>query len=143
MIIDQFKGEYRFLSNFFVEPDGTFVELDFQAGKATNQHDLDWILGATTPAEARKRGGSRAVNIRNDWDSVKVDLMLRLLREKFSDHPVLADKLLATGDCLLVEGNWWHDNFWGSCSCSKCGNREGDNMLGILLYVVRHELRKV
>jgi predicted NAD-dependent protein-ADP-ribosyltransferase YbiA (DUF1768 family) len=28
--------------------------------------------------------------------------------------------LLATGDRDLIEGNTWHDNFWGVCSCPKC-----------------------
>ncbi len=137
--INRFRGNYHFLSNFFIEPDGTFVERDFQAGKATNDRDLQYILAAPAPSEAKKRG--RAVQVRRDWDSVKVDLMLRLVRGKFADHPILRTELLATDDALLVEGNWWHDNFWGTCTCPKCGDK-GKNMLGIILHIVRYEIRK-
>lgn len=49
---------------------------------------------------------------RPDWEDVKVDIMLGLLRQKFQ-HPELGAKLLATGDAYLVEGNTWGDTFWG------------------------------
>jgi len=133
-IINGFHGEYHFLSNFYIEPDGTFVERDFQAGKATNEYDRQFIESASTPVEAKRRGRSRAIESRRDWEEVKVDLMLRLLRQKFADHPILASKLLATGDALLIEGNNWGDRFWGQV------NGKGNNMLGILLHVVRYEL---
>ena len=45
-----------------------------------------------------------------------------------------------TGDAELIEGNTWHDNYWGVCSCSKCNGR-GKNRLGKLLMKVREELR--
>jgi predicted NAD-dependent protein-ADP-ribosyltransferase YbiA (DUF1768 family) len=68
--------------------------------------------------------------------------MLRLLREKFTDHPGLRGKLLATGDAYLEERNYWHDVIWGACTCSthKGG---GQNMLGVLLMIVRGELRSL
>ena len=65
--------------------------------------------------------------------------MLEALRTKFSIKG-LKEKLLATGDEELVEGNFWHDNFWGVCSCSKCGNK-GQNKLGKLLMQVREEIK--
>jgi predicted NAD-dependent protein-ADP-ribosyltransferase YbiA (DUF1768 family) len=49
----------------------------------------------------------------------------------------LKQKLVNTGEILLVEGNCWHDNFWGDCYCPKCFNRMGKNMLGRLLMKVR------
>ncbi len=136
LTIDKFRGEYSFLSNFYIEPDGTFVERDFQAGKASNKEDLEFVLKATTPSDARKRGRSRAIQVRRDWEEVKVDLMLRLVRQKFKDHPLLAAKLLATGDVVLVEGNTWGDTFWGAV------NGKGKNTLGVILHIVRYELRR-
>lgn len=47
----------------------------------------------------------------------------------------LGNKLEATGDSLLVEGNWWHDTFWGVC------NGFGENNLGKLLMKIREELK--
>ena len=66
--------------------------------------------------------------------------MRTLLRKKFS-MPELREKLLATGDTTLIEGTTWHDNYWGVCSCEKCGGR-GKNRLGELLMEIREELRE-
>jgi predicted NAD-dependent protein-ADP-ribosyltransferase YbiA (DUF1768 family) len=49
--------------------------------------------------------------------------------------------LLSTGDMELTEGNWWHDNFYGSCSCVKCGGK-GQNNLGKILMDVRLNLKQ-
>lgn len=79
--------------------------------------------------------------MRPDWERVKDEAMLACLRAKFSD-PVLADKLLDTGIEELVESNYWHDNYWGDCTCShntQCKN-PGKNMLGTLLMQVRKEI---
>jgi predicted NAD-dependent protein-ADP-ribosyltransferase YbiA (DUF1768 family) len=43
----------------------------------------------------------------------------------------------ATGDRKLVEGNYWHDTFWGVC------NGVGENYLGEILMHVRQELRHI
>ena len=66
--------------------------------------------------------------------------MYQGLKLKFSD-PILKEKLLATGNEKLEEGNWWHDNFWGNCYCPKCKNIEGVNKLGKLLMLLRKELK--
>jgi predicted NAD-dependent protein-ADP-ribosyltransferase YbiA (DUF1768 family) len=63
-----------------------------------------------------------------------------LVRQKFSLYPTLREKLLATGEEELVEGNYWHDNFWGACSCRKCEGREKHNHLGRILMKVRSGL---
>jgi predicted NAD-dependent protein-ADP-ribosyltransferase YbiA (DUF1768 family) len=71
--------------------------------------------------------------------------MTQILCYKFSPehHPDLAEKLLSTGDALLVETNTWHDNSFGDC---ECGKREpcaapGQNQLGIILMQIRSCLR--
>ena len=63
--------------------------------------------------------------------------MEELLRNKFSD-PVLKQRLLATGNRELIEGNHWHDNFWDSCTCDRCRNN-GQNLLGKLLMKLSSE----
>jgi len=80
---------------------------------------------------AKKRG--RKVTMREDWDQVKIPIMEDLLSQKFSD-PVLAKKLVETGDSQLVEGNWWGDVFWGVC------RGEGQNNLGKILMKIRERL---
>jgi hypothetical protein len=80
------------------------------------------------------------ISLRPDWEKIKVDVMRTGLMLKFTDA-ALAEKLLATGDEELVEGNWWHDNTWGNCHCPQCSRVGGRNLLGMLLMEVRKELQ--
>ena len=138
--IDRFIGEYRFLSNFYPaevvlgEEKYKTVEHAYQAAKSVYSECRVAIQKASTPGIARSLGN--AVHLRPDWEEIKVYVMLDLLRQKFAD-PVLGAELLATGDAELVEGNNWGDAFWGAVDGG------GKNMLGILLHIVRYELRRV
>ena len=69
----------------------------------------------------------KIVKIRSDWNEKKLGFMEWGVREKFKDIN-LADELLSTGDLELIEGNNWHDVFWGKCSCPKCGG-SGENYM--------------
>lgn len=137
-MIAEFQNEHRFLSNFWSEDGLRPVEYAYQAAKTDDPAEKRWILESDSPGEAKRR--SRKVTLRKDWDAIKVAVMFQLLREKFT-HPSLCAKLLATGDEELVEGNRWHDNFWGVCHCGRCTD-VGENMLGKLLMQVREELRR-
>lgn len=140
MSINSFTGSYRFLSNFYHSPivvDGIkykTVEHAFQAMKATNTKDAKMIADASTPKEAKRLG--RSIKMRSNWNPIRLDVMLRLLRLKFK-NPTLRKALLDTGSRELIEGNDWGDKFWG-----KVGN-EGKNHLGQLLMQVRNEVRQV
>jgi hypothetical protein len=139
-MIGEFKGAYRFLSNFWnatVHYEGTdykSVEHAFQAAKTLLPSERAWVWSAQTASEAKKRG--RQVALRPDWEQVKLDVMEALVRDKFSRHPHLRDQLLATGTHELVEGNWWNDTFWGVCRGT------GYNHLGRILMKVRAELSR-
>ena len=67
------------------------------------------------------------------WHKVKLQVMLNVLRAKFSD-PFFAQILLRTGDAALIE-HTKNDKFWGDG-----GDGSGENKLGILLMQVRSEL---
>jgi ribA/ribD-fused uncharacterized protein len=135
----EFSGEFRFLSNFHpaaVELDGrvyTTVEHAYQAAKTTVEEERWHIRHLQTPGQAKRAG--RKVTPREDWESVKIDVMRALVREKFFEHRELGSRLLATGDVELVEGNTWGDRFWGMCEDT------GLNWLGRILMDVRGELR--
>lgn len=141
-MIDFFDGEYAFLSNFYNAScifEGKLyptVEHAFQAAKSLNHAERDWIAAAGSPGLAKRLG--RRINLRPDWEKVKFDVMEECLRSKFAD-PILKQKLLATGDEELVEGNYWHDNTYGNCSCEKCKDIVGRNMLGNILMKLRTE----
>lgn len=134
------RWEHSFLSNGYIEPDGTFIEREYQAAKT---HDPQWqarILACEHPfgPNGSKRLG-RAAPIRGDWDEVKFMIMAALITKKFRDHPGLAEALRGTRPRILVEGNTWHDNVWGDC---HCGNKpecvpQGKNWLGLILMTVR------
>lgn len=143
MTINDFDGEYRFLSNFYPDNHDT-LEHKYQAAKTDDPEEKAKILGAPTPGLSKKAG--RKATMRADWDDIKVSVMRELLAEKFSD-PELRQKLLDTGDNELVEGNYWHDTFWGVCTgTKKCryGPHEptGDNWLGRLLMELRTNMKE-
>jgi len=138
--IDRFKGKYEFLSNFYpvkILADGAFypsVEHAFVAMKTEDKDIRKQISELPTAADAKKFG--RKIKIREDWDDIKVAVMLNLLIKKFQ-HDDLKKRLKNTEGYELIEGNFWHDCYWGNCSCEKCKNIEGQNVLGRLLMKVR------
>ncbi len=78
--------------------------------------------------------------MRNDWEEIKINVMLECVRAKFYQNRDLAGKLVETDGLELIEGNRWHDNIWGNCSCSRCQHIEGKNLLGKILMRVREEV---
>lgn len=146
--ITSFTGEYRFLSNF--SPPGAFgyptVEHYFQAMKSTDRAYRELVRLAATPGEAKRRG--REVKLREHWETMRLEVMRAGLADKFAftggQPSVVAHRLLDTGDAVLVEGNTWHDNYWGDCTCPRCAfaPTEGRNRLGRLLMERRAILRE-
>ena len=139
VVIDSFSEEFEFLSNFFPSKITDFegniyptVEHYFQAMKTLDPEKRKIIAAAPTPGQAKRLG--RKVNLRKDWEEIKLDVMKTALRQKFS-KPGLRQMLLDTGDAELIEGNWWGDTYWGVC------NVVGENHLGELLMEIREELR--
>lgn len=140
--ITKFQGKTRFLSNFWpcqiVAKNGTIfpsAEHAYQASKSLLMTDWQRVLACKTPGEAKKVG--RSLTIRPDWEQIRLLVMERILRQKFSPESELARLLLDTGEAKIQEGNTWHDNFWGNCVCSRCSNIEGENQLGKLLMKIR------
>jgi len=133
------KEEYGWLSNFercFQVVDGEVYDTNehyYQSQKTTNEDIRDWIEDAPNPYLAMQAGRSlrKGKELRDDWEEVKVEIMLKGLRAKFEDR-LLRKKLLETGDAVLHEGSPT-DPFWG---------KRGKDMLGKLLMQVREEIRK-
>jgi len=142
--IPLFKDKYAFLSNFFSSPfdwNGKYwptVEHAYQASKAKHPQDQYRIQSAISPAVASKMG--REVVIQEDWEKVKVPIMTELVWAKFDQNSELMNKLMDTGSAELIEGNYWHDNFWGDCYCKNCIGQKGKNMLGFILMMIRRDM---
>ena len=113
------------------------VEHAYQAAKTLDMKQRKEIALIPTPAKAKRAG--RKVDLRPDWDTVKIDIMRDLVWQKFRFHPDLQDALLDTGNLVLEDGNHWNDGFWGICPPNS-GN--GENHLGQILMEVRSNLRK-
>lgn len=142
--INSFTGGYYYLSNFYeaapVLLDGLHFrnsEAAYQAGK-TPTLSVRKLFVDLTPREARKLG--RAITIQEDWLNVRADYMRRVIHAKFTQNPMLAEALIATGAAELKEGNRWHDNFFGDCRCPACRKIPGQNMLGKILMEERDRL---
>ena len=140
--IAEFQRDYRFLSNFLpaeVVYEGiTYptAEHAYQAAKTLDPEKRKEIAALKTPAEAKHAG--EALKPRDDWPAVKFNVMEDVDRYKFTHHPDLRDKLLATGDATLEEGNTWNDQIWG---ISPPDSGKGENHLGLILMKIRHELK--
>ena len=139
--INEFRGDYAFLSNFYPAPVSymgqTYAnnEAAFQAQKTLSAREQRkfCIFRMHNPSDAKKLG--RDLTLRPDWEKMKVRFMYEICMCKFMQNPELRDKLLATGESTLIEGNNWGDYFWGKV------NNCGENQLGIILMDVRAKLQ--
>jgi hypothetical protein len=107
----------------------------FQAMKFEGTEYEEKVYLARSPKEAANLGRRCDWPLREDWDTVKDDVMRRVVLKKFQTHQSLAELLLSTGDEEIIE-NAPSDYYWG---CGKTG--AGLNKLGTILMKVRDHLR--
>ena len=137
--ITEFENEYYFLSNFYevsIEYDGLTYgssEAAFQAQKCMTKEEK--LAFTEYDPDKSKRAGKR-VKLSSDWEDVKIRIMEDILRAKFTQHEDIAQRLIDTGEKVLVEGNDWGDVFWGVDAATG----EGENHLGKALMKIRGEL---
>jgi len=85
--------------------------------KTTNQEHREIIRNAATPGIAKKMSSKKGyyenrqlilkIELRPDWEDIKMKVMLFDLRKKFSPRSILAQKLVETYPKKLVEGKWF------------------------------------
>lgn len=138
-MIDSFRNNYYFLSNFFNAPvtyEGITYqnnEAAFQAAKVLDKN-IRREFATLNPSEAKRKG--RRVQLRPDWEGVKNQVMYEVCFAKFTQNPDLKTKLLETRNEELVEGNTWGDRIWGAV------NGIGENRLGKILMKIREDFKK-
>ena len=108
----------------------------FQAQKFHDETHREAIRTTQSPMDAAKMGRDRTKRLREDWESIKDDVMYRVVLAKFSQHPGIRSELLSTGDASLVE-HTKNDSYWGDG-----GDGSGKNMLGQILMRVREEIAR-
>lgn len=153
-MIGVFRGDNHFLSNFYpcdITHEGIYypsvehyyiaMKVDksvlFENKKYSVKQFRKMVSELDNPTLV-KRVGQR-IKGREDWKEYRFKVMKDGITEKFKNEN-LRKKLLATGDQELVEGNWWHDNYFGSCFCDKCDSIKGKNKLGKLIMEVRDDI---
>lgn len=147
LYIGPFKGDYRWLSNFWESTitiagqEYPTVEHFYQASKTNDVEEAKRILNLDTPGKAKKAGAY--LTLREDWEQVKTSVMLLATYSKFSQNKELTKRLLKTGETEIIEINYWCDNFWGDCRCEKCIEAEGANKLGRIIMKVRKNLGNI
>lgn len=147
--ITSFKGQYRFLSNFYDVPytaGGVTYPTNehyFAAAKTNDPAAKARIVAAKSGREARTLGQSRSFELVENWDTEgRYAAMRSGLEHKFAPGTRERELLLGTGDALLVEDTTgWHDQFWGDCSCPRHLGTPGANWLGRMLMELRAEIR--
>lgn len=139
-MIREFQGEYRWLSNFSLHGFWLYGEWYptnehyYQAAKCLDHGEYTAIREALTPGQAKYLG--QRCKMRSDWDDVKDIFMYEGVLAKFTDNTDIRNKLLATADEYIQEGNTWGDMYWGVDT--RTG--KGKNKLGLILMSVRHRL---
>lgn len=132
-------SEFSNFAPFGISMDGVWwrtVEHYFQAQKFHDATYRERIRVSNKPKDAKALGMTREIPLRNDWETVKEQIMHDAVGKKFETHEGPRNLLLSTGDLPLVE-NAPMDAYWG---CGPDGS--GLNKLGIILMQVRAELRK-
>jgi ribA/ribD-fused uncharacterized protein len=166
-VIDEFRGEYHWLSNFahckFTHQGQIYLSVEhfYQAQKAspdeminvqhpTNEKQKirvnarEYIATCNNPKKTARKYG---IKIPKGWnEGLSTEIMRIGLEYKFIANAYYRKLLIATGDALIIEGNTWHDNTWGNCTCltnpattykkDQCRD-PGENRLGKMIMEIR------
>lgn len=135
-IVYKGKWVYNWFSNMEIDPitiDGiTYpaVENYYQGMKSGHPKILK-LFSEMTPSKAKFNG--RHLDLREDWEQVKFEVMEKALRIKFAPGTIWYARLeMEEGE--IVETNNWNDKFWG-----KTLDGIGENHLGKILMKIRDE----
>lgn len=113
------------------------VEHLFQAEKAANATERNWIMSAASPATAKARGSK--CTLPNGWDDgLRVIAMRMAIDRVFTKGSPAACLLLSTGFQLIQHGNSHGDDYWGMVKHGAAWT--GTNMYGTLLMERRSVL---
>ena len=137
-VINQFRGEYDFLSNRFacrfVWQGLTFgnAEAAFQASKCADVQERK-VFCLCSAGKAAQKG--RLLVPPAAWEAERGHIMEAILTAKFQQNPELLKRLTDTGHRLLIHGNSKGDTLWGV----DLYTWQGENLLGKILMKIREK----
>jgi ribA/ribD-fused uncharacterized protein len=121
-----------------IEGFGSFPTAEAAIQAYKNQDDHKYVSrqeSARTPVISKNIG--RKTTLRPDWIRVREELMYKVVKAKFEQHPELFKNLLNTGLRPIVQ-HTRGDHFWGDG-----GDGSGQNKLGkVLMRLREHYYRK-
>ncbi len=133
-------GEWGFISTMYlcpIEIGGVLyksLEHYYQSTKPLSESKRKWIMDSATGYEAKARLHSLGPEeYPKRPPEEKLTVMRRGFTAKFAQNPDLGEKLLATGDAILLEDSP-DDLFWGA---------RGENWMGKLAMEAREALRRL
>lgn len=133
-----FFGKYRFLSNFHLAGvwyEGILYPSTEHAYQSAKTLDIDIRKEFLELSCNKAKNKGQVIGLRDNWDTIKYEVMFAVVFDKFTRHQDLKESLLLTGDMYLEETNHWGDTYYGVC------NGEGKNVLGKILMSVRNILK--
>lgn len=111
------------------------VEHFYQAMKTKDKAIRNRIASISSPYGAKKY---RNIQLREDWDEIRLDVMEYALRHKFKPWTTYYVMLTHTENHEIIEWNYQGDTFWGK----DIRTGEGENHLGKILMKLRTEFEK-
>lgn len=109
----------------------------FQSQKFTNNPQIaEQIRISNSPRDAFNIARQNSQYVDANWRSNNINVMETALKAKFTQHPILRNILINTGNKTLVE-HTVIDNFWGDG-----GDGSGQNNLGEALMRIRELISK-
>lgn len=141
-MINRFNDEYSWLSNFYkadIFYNGLVFPSTENAYQSSKSSETSFAVKCSLcEPNISKRLGKKPEKKNPLFEKNKVNLMYELNLQKYEKHEDLRNLLIATGNKKIVEGNLWHDNFYGNCTCNKCININGKNHLGKIIMEIRN-----
>ena len=150
-------GYDGYLSNFypvsfsiekieFISSEQAFMYYKCLVFDRNNKELLSNILQESNPNKIKKMGRSVRNFDEETWDKVKYNIMLKCIREKFSQNHVIKERLIKTYPKHLYEASPW-DKIWGigydkETAIQTNPNNYGQNLLGKALMQIRDEFIK-
>ena len=106
------------------------------------------LLFGHDPRTAKNLGREVSNYVEEEWSKVRTEMMYNACLLKFQSSKELAQKLIDTGDRILVEGTpfdpiWGVMIKWDNDLILDKKNWKGLNLLGIVLMRVRNDIKKL
>lgn len=108
---------------------------------------LGEILQCESPRAVKALGRQVQWYVDDEWAAIRLQAVVEVNYEKFSQNPEMLEHLLATGNSILVEASPV-DKIWGigmddrNIDCTNPYRWLGQNLLGEALMIVREQLRQ-